>query len=480
MKIKNKSLVLFFSIVLILLIQVVSISPNVSAANTTYISASDILKNFEFESIGDETIVNDGAFNNKLRFDTQASWLLYQDDMTLITQEEIGGSTRLKYRMVLRNKINIYTNVRIKQMAQQMLVVPGKYLGVTYSHYRLGGLGPDTWNSYITWDHWDFGDIYNYNWANNYFSGRIVMSFDIDDNPIPDTFGTGTETEYDYIAVSEAGIVNNIWGSMSDDMPEVVVLNPSEYESEEKDTATHQAGSTAADDIFAARIEPNVRITVPTNPTQSFDSSILPDTAGSSMNPKNKDGSAIWDPQIEERSMTGCNIYYDLGALSPVVYKYEGSLTYKQHNLQTETYLTPDIWDFWATYVDKKHHYTWDRVVPGDVALHGINRYIQVDMYVAFEVWTSVKLGTLTDYYENMKLSAPSEYYDALIWSTIAGGWAGSTIEEWGMPGLDLFGETTIIILIIVAIIVVIGLFVGYRIFKRTPQGRMISKVIRK
>lgn len=436
MKISNK----FFFLILFsifILIPISSFSPHVSASgNLTYISATDILKNFKFESIGGEPIVNEGAFNDKLRFDTQMAWLLYQNDINILSREEIGDSTVLKYSLILRNKINIFTNVRLDQMAYNLLPRTEEFIGCYYRHNRLGGSIDYQWEGIIKWDCWDFGDIYNYNFQNNHFTGRVVMSFDIDANPIPDVFGEYTEKEYDYIAVSEAGIVTNTWGKMTDQMPTIIVLSPSEYESEWKDDETYTSGS-AESNYFEAIIDPNENLYVYPDPIQTFDARIVPDTAGSSMNPKNKDGTPLWDPEIEEKSMTGCNIYYDLNSLSPVVYRYGGRLSWTQHDLETEDYLIP----FKGIVPKTNHYYFHDYVENRDVALHGINRYIQVDMIVKFEVWTSVKLGTLTDAYENLRLSFPEEYYDELVWSTLAGGWKGSTIKEYGLDPFEAVTE---------------------------------------
>ncbi len=481
MKLSNK----FFFLILFsifILIPIGSFPLDVSANNTTqYISATDILKNFKFESIGGEPIVNEGAFNNKLRFDTQSAWILYQDDVTVLSKQEIGGSTKLKYRIVLRNKINIYTNVRLNQMAQNLLEKTDEFVGSYYRHNNLGGSIDTQWEGIIEWEHWDFGDIYNYNWQNNYFDGRIVMSFDIDDNPIPESIGANTETEYGYIAVSEAGIVTNSYGKMSDDMPDIVVLSPSEYESEKKDDSTYTSGSTADDDHYKAIIDPNINLVVGSEPIQSFDASILPDTAGSSMDPTNKDGSALWDPEREERSMTGCLIHYDLGSISPIVYRWGGTLTYTEHDLETEDYLVWD-WSGIREVVKTNHYYKHDYIKYGDVALHGINRYIQVDMIVAFIIWTDVKLGTLTDAYENLRLNFPEEYYDELIWSTLVGGWSGSTIEEYGKnlfeikwldDLLDFFSfdniQNILLLVAIIAISIVI-LYVALKFRKKKAQ----------
>jgi len=327
-------------------------------------------------------------------------------------------------------------------MAQDITEKSTDYLGMEYLRKNIDRNVVAHWFQYITWEHRDFGDIKDWNWQNNYFSGRITMSFDIDDNPVPDKFGSYADKNFDHIAVSEAWIVTNTHGLMSTDMPDIVVLEPSEEEIEEKEPASWELGPLQdSDNDYAVQIYPNVDLYVPHDPIDSFDSGIIPDTAGSSMGPTNKDGSNIWDPQTEEKSMTGCKIYYDLSALSPVVYKWQGKLTYNEYYLFTQNEYTENVWDFWATYVDEKSFYYHTREKYNDVALHGINRYLQTEMWVSFDIWTSVTLGPLTDYYENMKLEAPEEYYDTLIWSTLAGGWTGSEIREGGDP-MDTIWES--------------------------------------
>ncbi len=480
-KIKPKHYILILAIIIpISFLGLISFS--LYGQNTAYISATDILKNFKFESIDGEPIINDGAFNNKLRFDTQSSWILYPEDVNYLYSFEDGDSTKLKYRVTLRNKINIYTNVKISQMSQKMQHIDEQFLGVKYKHYALGGITSDQWTAYIEWSHWDFGDIRNWNDQNNVFSGRIVMSFDIDDNPIPDTFGAHTETEYAYIAVSEAGIVTNDYGKMSNDMPTIINLSPSESKTPEKSDETFNQGQTADDGKYLIKINPDVKLTVISTPTESWGEAIRPDTAGSSMNPTNKDGTSIWDPQNQEKSMKDAKIHYDLGSLSPMVYRYEGKMTYTEYDLLTEAFLTDNIWDWFATEVRQNHLYDWDREATRDVALHGINRYIQVDMMVAFDIWSSVKVGTLTPLYESLRLEKPSEYYDELIWSTLAGGWTGSTIDQSApSQGIDIFSGFFdlfggIINFIVIIVIAVVGLYLFIQIGVPSLARRALKK----
>ena len=491
---KNKKNIIFlFSFSFIFLISISSFTPYVKSTDyTTYISATDIIKNFKFTTFDGEEIVDGGVYNNKLRFDTQASWVLYKNDVTTLYTIEDGGNTSLKYRVVLRNKINIYTNVRINQMAQNLIEVKKDYLGMHYIHRNIFDIVEAEWWEYITWEYWDFGDIYNWNWQNNYFSGRLTMSFDIDDNPIPDVFGDYADKNFDYIAVSDAGIVTSNYGLMSTDMPDIVILSPSEEGKEGREPAEWNLGTLQhSDNDYAVQIYPNINLNVNSEPIQSFDSGILPDTTGSSMDPTTKEGTPIWDPE-NEVSMTGGLIHYDVNSLSPVVYKYEGTLTYNEYFLWTDHEYTPNAWDWWAEYVKEKAFYYNTRVEYNDVALHGINRYIQVDMYIAFDIWASVNIGTLTEYYEQMRLQAPEEYYDALIWSTLAGGWTGSEIREGGNPidtiwksweqaikgflGGIFGGAGGFIILIIIGAIFIAGLFIFMKIGIPMIRGRQRRK----
>jgi len=385
--------------------------------------------------------------------------------------------------MRVRNKINIYTNVKLSQMSSDITKRYGRYLGVRYIHFNLGQRSYTTWSQYVTWEHYDFGDIKTYNTQNNIFSGRLKMTFDIDSNPMPDTIGDNAETEFGYITVDSAGVITSDYGKMSTDMPTIVNLSPSEEESEYNDDFDE---GTAGVEAVNLDIEPNARIFVWEGPSESFDGGIQPETGGSSLDPTNKDGSDIWDAEAEERSMTGVELNYDLVKLSPIVYLWKGKLDYTSHDVKIEDVLA--AW-FVVTPV-LRHHWPTYHTVYGDVALHGINRYIQSDIYVDFDVWTSVKVGVLTDYYETMRLESPSEYYDTLIWSTMAGGWKGSTIKEYELPvgttpadwleGLfgDLFGNIqNILMLVAIIAVAIVILYVALKVRKRKGMGTLIKIV---
>lgn len=475
---KSKSIFFLIFFLSFNLISISSFTPYTKASDyTTYISATDIVKNFKFTTFNGGNIVNEGIYDNKLRFDKQSAWLLYKNDVNLISSHEIGGSTVLKYSIIVRNKINLYTNVRLNQMAFDISKQYGEYLGVKYVHQTLGQVSATRWEQDITWEHYDFDrviDMRTFNTMNNIFSGRLKMTFDIDPNPIPDTFGDNTETEYGYITVSEAGIENNLWGRMSTDMPTMVELDPSEVSSEYNDD--YDEGSVGKEAINLD-LNPNTRMYVWEDPSESFDGGIQADTIGSSLNPTNKDGTDIWDPEEAEESMTGCELNYDLIKLSPIVYKWKGKLEYTYHDVLIE-----DVLGGWFAVVPiLKHHWETDQIEYGDVMLHGINRYIQSDIYVVFELWTSVKVGSLTDYYQQMLLEAPEEYYDTLIWSTLAGGWDGSTIREYETPILgwleelfNVFGD--MITWIIVIVVIIAGLYIFIKIGMPIIRGRQRRK----
>jgi hypothetical protein len=447
------------------MVSLIAFSPFDTGEGTEFISATDILKNFRFETFANEPIVADGAKDNKVRFDTQAAWVLYKDDVIPLNMYEIGESTQLKYRIVLRNKINIYTNVRLNQMAESIQKYSEDFLAVKYRHNSLGGGIDYWWEQYIHWDHYNFGDIRHYNSLHNDFSGQLVMSFDINDNPVPASIGPNTETEFGYIAVSDAGIVSNKVGLMNDEMPDIVDLAPSEYEAPDDAFSLDGQGRNAYEEV----LDPMVSLNVYEYPVDSFDGGVVPDTAGGSLNPRGKDGRPIWDPETQE-SMTGCLLHYDVVRISPVVYLWKGHLSWTFIDLETEKYLEYVFPLGFKEDIKTNHRRTTARDEFRDAALHGINRFIHVDMYVAFDIWTSVKLGTLTDEYEQLRLEDPEEYYEDLIWSTIVGGWTGSTIEheekEWGWSlesFFDIFGGIGGFITFIIVLGVV--LFGGYLFF---------------
>jgi len=497
-KLPKSKTIFFISIFIFSLIFIIGVVLPIAGFNPysttgegkTYILANDILKNFKFESIDGEPIINEGAFGNKLRFDRQAEWILYKDDVIQVGDPiEVGDSTHLRYRITLRNKLNFYTNCRLNDLAQSLDPISEEFLAGTYIHYNLGQTSYYRWDEYITWDYWDFGDIVNYNLQNNYFNGRVVMSFDIDPDPIPDVFGEGASKEFDHIAVYSAGISNNIWGSMSTDMPDIVVLTPSDYETARKDKYTtaytgDNVGTMESD--FMVHYNPLTTLTVTDTPIKSFDSSIFPDTVGSSLDPKNKDGTPLWDPEVEEKSMTDCLLHYDIQSLSPVVYEYGAQLTWWKQFIKTEDVL--GAWFQVVTIMRENTDSLQNRY--HSIALHGINRYIQTDIYVSFDIWTSVKLGTLTDYYAQMQLQAPTEYYDALIWSTIAGGWSGSKQEsapvdpigEWIDAIDEFFDEYLGLILMIVIVVggIILFIYVGVPIIKGRQRRKEIETIMKK
>ena len=489
-------LVLFAS--LFISVGIVSFSP--FPVQDTSISATDFVKNFEFVSIDSEPIVNEGAYGNKLRFDTQSAWVLYPSDVYKVYTLEDKGTTYIRYRVNVRNRINMFTNFRLNQFSQYMYEVEDKPLAGTYRHNGLGGSTSYRWEEYITWKRWEFGDVRNYALNNLVFSGRVKMSFDIDPNPIPDSIGSGTNTLFDYIAVSDAGIVTNIHGKLSQNMPTIVTISPSEYKSSDLDTISSGKESVEgtaikfANDGYAYKFDPDISIT-DSAIINAIDGSILPDTPGSSLNPKNKDGSAIYNPE-NEQSMTGANLYYDINSLSPIVYEYGATLSWNRIYLETENYLGA-----WFTIDVNQNKFTSSRQTRSkSTALHGINRYIQTEMYVSFDIWTSLDLGVLKEDYELKRLHTPEEYYDELIWSTIVGGWSGSlqvtsppqtpmnavedffnSIGEFFRGLFDLDKISGVINSIIVVVILFVSLYIFIKIgipYLRSRQRRKEIKTI--
>ena len=459
-------------------------TPSVSAtADDVLVLSGDIIKNFKFESIGSEPIVDGSAYNGKLRFEDQSVWRLTKDQVHFIGSHEDGGITYLRYKIMPTTRINIFTNVLINQMSETFKPVTESLEAGYYKHYRLGAIPQYDWTQYIEWEHWEFGDIRTYNLRNNVFEGTVVMSFDINANPLPAIFGNYAEKQFDYIAVSSAGVISATRGKMSEDMPTITGATPAEYDSgKRKDYIGDDIGGQGTENgDFNHLFDPMTFLSIDSEPSDSFDVGIRTQLSGS-MRPTTKAGGAIWDPEDTERSMTDAKIKYNLYSLSPIVYEYKARLSWFKQHLETEDWLE------WFNIIVIVRRDTQDVMTENrQVALHGINRYIQVEMYVAFDIWTAVKLGALTEEYEYMKLHFPEEYYDELIWSSLVGGWGGSHQKTGTPPPFDPFGWledifggffgdifSTVLTIVLVAVGLYIFIRIGIPLIRRKIDKRPI------
>ena len=446
-----------------------------------YLKSGDIIKNFRFDTIGGKSISLGGnAWNSKLQFEAGSTWDIQKDDVEIISTIPVDDSVIYYYRISMTNKINIFTKVALNQGAEnnQLKKITETYEVARYRHSGLAGDYMFGWTSDIEWQHYDFGNVKQWNLLNNKFSGDIVMSFDINPSPLPatitDSEGNVVSKNFDYIAVSSATVLSNDNGLLSDDMPTIIGIQPREYKSQDLplDTPTSSLGGNVK--TYVGEWNPDIDLNIPRDPTNSFDIGIIPHSVGASMNPKTKAGGNVWNPSTTQKSMDDAKFIYSLGFLSPVVYEWEGTLGYTYKNVETN--------DYWRVFlisigVNVKKQTSTRMYDTEPVALHVTNRYIQSKLRITFDVYSSFKVSTM-DIRDDPDLQAPSQYFDSLLWDIIVDGFGGGkqyTKTSWGLLNLDF---NSIIILVVIIIVIGVGVFIfikGVPIIKGRQQRRMIE-----
>lgn len=474
-KISRKSLAILVVIIITVPLLIITVVPFTGVGlgdGSIYLESSNIIKNFDFYKFdGDVIPVSNIMYTDKLAFETQNVWTLEQDDIIQLTAYDVGNTTYLYYKVFMKNAINIFTSVALNQMSKKAEKVEESFLAGHYEHDAVLHENDFSWDSYITWQHWDFGDdVWNYNFDNNHFEGSLEMTFDIAQNPLPEIVGEFATKKFDYIAVSSAGVVSAEHGLMSKDVPEILTVIPEEYREEHSEEFGGDAGDIEGG--FEAYWDPDTDLEN-LGITSSFDASMSYQESGS-MFPKNKDGSSVWDPKDTGTSMTDCKIQYGVYSLSPVVMEYGGKLSWMEQQLGTKV-----VYEFPFKWVTKKDWYSERAQTEyGQIALHGWNRYIQTEMVVAFNIWTAVEIELLPEDYEYMKLHTPTEYYDMLIWSSLVGGFGGG--KQYTADPVDPFSGffdflEDIIYFIIIIVVIGIGLYVFIKVGVPYMQKRTLE-----
>ena len=447
------------------------LNPFYSDTSNIYITGNDVVKNFNVDSsdIGGE----------KVKVETGAFWKITPDDFELLGVYELGNQTFLDYRVAMRNKINIFTNVDLGDAtATDLNVVRENFLAGSYRHLALNGETRVRWDSYLTWSHYDFGDVRSHNVANNLFSGDLKCSFDINPSPLPDIFtdeqGQTITKEFDYIAVDGIYISNSTCGLLSTDLPVITGLTPAEYDLAERNdnTGADKEGTMIADTDddtdYSNLWDPSVTLSDPTYET--IDTGIRPMSVGASLNPTTKSGALIWDPKLRSESMTDCQFTYQLGALSPLVYQYSSTMSYYKQSIIIQDYT---YWDFLllklGSYVVTDIDEIQSETRP--VALHVTNRYIQAEITIVFKLFTSFTTTPLD--VDEPGLEPPEEYFWDLIWQSIVDGFGGGQTYTEGITLADITG---IVILIVVVIVVIAGIYIFMKIGVPLLMFRMGQK----
>lgn len=447
--------------------------------DTSLISASDIIKNFQLTSFDGESIINNRVDDNKLKFQTQDEWLINEKTLQIsdIQYVQVAGGgfdVYFRYNIEARTRINIYTSYLVNQVTEKFNKYNESFPSGHYKHWTLRGWG-DTllyeWDRDITWEHYEFGEsIITYGARELVYDGMLEMTFEIADDPFPLDFGTASESKWAYIVVQSAANVYSEVGDMSDvGLPTYLPLSPSEYDSDE--TVEYSQTSGPVEGAFEARFDPGIELSKEAIFNEQFAEGIIPMVPAGGLNPKNLDGSNTWDRETQNKSMTGCRLQYDVSSLSPKVATWIARLEYNEIWLETEEYLA--ISDL--TYKIRERYFQRDEYdIYRDAMLQVTNRYIQPEIRVIFDIWSKVEIGPLTVYYELLKLERPQEFNEELIWSTIVGGWKGSYVRVTPTP---LSGEDIIKFIIILAAII-IGIYLFVQVGIPLIMKRQATKVI--
>ncbi|MFX1239602.1 MAG: hypothetical protein ACFE8P_18015, partial [Promethearchaeota archaeon] len=289
---------------------------------------SNLIRNFQFDKFnGIELNGSSQCYGGKLKFEMLPNWEFKKENVQLRNKYQIGDKIYLYYQAALINRLNIYTNVKLSQATSKNLDQQAtKFLAVHESKQKLFDLfGPSSNKyEYIICYHYDFGDdILTHNSQQNSFTGDLEMIFDIDDSPVPenlvDSQGNTHKKEFAYISISSVGVTDLNYGKMSNDMPTVTGIVPSEDKTRKLDKPKSES------EEYAYKINPTL---IPNSePTIAFGEALQFQSIGSSMNPTTKDGEPIWSPE-EEKSMTGARIKFNIGKISPMVYEWTSQLQY--------------------------------------------------------------------------------------------------------------------------------------------------------
>lgn len=460
MKRRTKTYILIIGVLSISLLTFFSfgLDPFYSDTSNIYITGNDVVKNFKIDSF-------DGAAlaNGKLKVETGAFWKTTPDDIELLVVYEEGNQAFLEYRVTMRNKVNIFTNVRLGDAVETNLDVDREVFHVgSYKHLALDGNTRVYWDSYLTWSHYDFGEVRSHNIANNLFSGDLKFSFDINPSPLPDLFtdeqGQNVTKEFDYISIDAIYVSDSTYGSLSKDLPEIVGLTPAEYDLAERNDYT--GGSKEGTMIHKESGKDksfmwNPDISLGSTFYETIDPGIQPMSVGASLNPTTKSGALIWDPKMRSESMTDCQFTYQLGALAPLVYQYFSKLTYYKQTIVIQDKWSGllDLGSYVVKNIDEK------KTITRPVALHVTNRYVQAEITIVFKLFTSFTITPLD--VDEPELEVPEEYYDELIWNTVVDGFGGgNTYTE----GITFGGLADLLMIVIVIAVVIAGLYIFMKV----------------
>lgn len=476
MKVSKKTKFSFFFLIIIILLTA-SIGFSLSPTSTTiYVTSGDVIKNFQLESFDNSPIgagYTTDEYGNKLVFGTGAYWEILPDSVQLQYFMQEDDLIYFKYDVIATNTINIYTNCKTNDVVESLAPIEDTYRVATYTHLALDGGTRYAFYGDIYWKHYDFyptSDIREFNYENNYFSGDLVMSFDIDSTPIPtsvtDIYGNSATKQFSHISVVSIYTDEALHGFLSDETPVITGTTPDKYDPLDF-ASDSMAGSDASqtDQIVSYSFDPATRLFAPYL-ADTFDSAITPQPAFTSLNPTTKLGTALWDPQTENKSAQDVKFTYHLTSLSPVVKQYSQQLAYSPKSIVAQDYL--EWFLFVPTLKISTIEQTASRITETEnVASQVSNRYIQTGIKAKFSIYSSYKIEALVD--ENdVALGLPAEYFDYIAWSSAVDGFGGGQGESF-VP--SWFDPASIVVIIIIIIVVLgIGLYVLRRYTKTAKK----------
>lgn len=452
-----------------------------------YIRGNDVIKEFSLDSFNRETLTSGGtvpSLGMKFNVETGGYWIIGEDDITILSTYMSTDKTEveIRYSIIAKNKINLYTNVRLEDATSKNLnIVKEDFLAGKFVYYGCFGTRPadvlQAWESYITWSHYDFGDDWR-SWNNeeNVFSGDLKASFDINPSPLPPFFeddeGNTISTIYDYIGVYAVVVSESVHGLMSTDKPEFNKVTPEEYDqAKENDESGGDPTHEIPGDL---NYKWNPRPELSDVGHETFDVGILPHTKGVSLNPTTKDGSPVWDPLDPYKSTEDCEFTYSLKSLSPLITRYYSTLTWYRQDLEVQDfqeYVPPLGWR-WIIRVNHDEEFIESET--RDVGLHINNRYIQAEIQIEFDVWSKFNITALR--LNETQLETPKEYYDELLWGLIVDGWGGGKTYIEAPPGADL---TELVTLIVIIIIIIAGIYVFVQVGIPLIKAKQATDVMR-
>lgn len=464
------------------------IPASATTPGTLYITSGDIIKNFKLENFDGASITSGGTvigLDERLKFEVGALWKAYPDQVKAINVQQINDKVYINYDITFFNSLGMYTNARLPDVIQTGKTADAITDTIPCGRYQHFGLFGDTqidWTQYLYWSHLDVGDLRTWNGEHNLFSGNLDMSFDIKDSILPKTLldynGNPSNKSFDYVGIKTIYVDDQLTGLLSDEVPTVVGLTPSEYKFTASDVQAGALGGFAAGDSVTAKYQPNPTLSA-TFVSNTVDFGVLPgQSIGASLNPTQKNGTGLFDPKAEQKSISDCKFTYSIGSLSPLITEYSNTLSYTTRVYGTQDVITGPF-QFGLFVVGDL---TDSRSFTRTSALQVSNRYIYTTIGITFSVWSAYDIQAL-ETGDIPVLQFPQEYYDNLIFSSIVDGFGGGMVYKEAIPSFDLFGffgglSNFIYLLIILAITgVVLYVVVKFVMNRRSGSGKAQSTV---